>query len=111
MYATTRQFLDYFNLKNLDQLPALAEIRDFDTLTAELGFTDLKEDVEQEADPATPESPENDEDEPVIPAIAAPANEDLDPDADPDPQQETVLAEPPDTADGDDGEPPLAAPA
>lgn len=42
MYATTRQFLDYFNLKNLDQLPALAEIRDLDTLTAELGFTDLQ---------------------------------------------------------------------
>ncbi|MFT6051180.1 MAG: segregation and condensation protein B [Halioglobus sp.] len=50
MYATTRQFLDYFNLKTLDQLPALAEIRDFDTLTAELGFTDLEESpVEQEA--------------------------------------------------------------
>jgi len=40
MYATTRQFLDYFNLKNLDQLPALAEIRDLDTLNAELGFSD-----------------------------------------------------------------------
>lgn len=38
MYATTKQFLDYFNLKSLDQLPALAEIRDFETLTAELGF-------------------------------------------------------------------------
>ena len=38
MYATTRQFLDYFNLKNLDQLPALAEIRDLETLNAELGF-------------------------------------------------------------------------
>ncbi|PID55072.1 MAG: SMC-Scp complex subunit ScpB [Gammaproteobacteria bacterium] len=41
MYATTRQFLDYFNLKTLDQLPALAEIRDLETLTAELGFVDL----------------------------------------------------------------------
>ncbi|MBN7798918.1 SMC-Scp complex subunit ScpB [Parahaliea mediterranea] len=40
MYATTRQFLDYFNLKNLDQLPALAEIRDLETLNAELGFSD-----------------------------------------------------------------------
>lgn len=40
MYATTRQFLDYFNLKNLDQLPALAEIRDLETLNAELGFTE-----------------------------------------------------------------------
>lgn len=43
MYATTKQFLDYFNLKSLDQLPALAEIRDFESLTAELGFTDLTE--------------------------------------------------------------------
>lgn len=34
MYATTRQFLDYFNLKTLDQLPALAEIRDLETLNA-----------------------------------------------------------------------------
>ena len=38
MYATTRGFLDYFNLKSLDQLPALAEIRDLETLNAELGF-------------------------------------------------------------------------
>ena len=38
MYATTRQFLDYFNLKSLDQLPALADIRDLETLNAELGF-------------------------------------------------------------------------
>jgi len=43
MYATTRAFLDYFNLKSLDQLPALAEIRDFDTLTQELGFDPIPE--------------------------------------------------------------------
>ena len=42
MYATTKQFLDYFNLKSLDQLPALAEIRDLDTLNAELGFGELQ---------------------------------------------------------------------
>lgn len=40
MYATTRQFLDYFNLKSLDQLPALPEIRDLETLNAELGFSE-----------------------------------------------------------------------
>lgn len=38
LYATTRQFLDYFNLKSLDELPALAEIRDIDKLNAELDF-------------------------------------------------------------------------
>src|SRR6056300_242410 len=40
MFATTRHFLDYFNLKSLDQLPPLAEVRDFETLNAELGFAD-----------------------------------------------------------------------
>jgi len=36
MYATTRQFLDYFNLKSLDQLPPLAEIKELDNLSGEL---------------------------------------------------------------------------
>lgn len=34
MYATTRQFLDYFNLKTLDELPALAELRNLDEIEA-----------------------------------------------------------------------------
>lgn len=38
MYATTRGFLDYFNLKNLDQLPSLAAIRDLDSISTELGL-------------------------------------------------------------------------
>ena len=36
MYATTRDFLDYFNLKSLEELPALSEIRDFDKISEEL---------------------------------------------------------------------------
>ena len=40
MYATTKQFLDYFSLKKLDELPTLAEIRDLDTINAELDFGD-----------------------------------------------------------------------
>ena len=51
MYATTRQFLDYFNLKSLDQLPALAEIRDLETLNAELGFTEPAQAAEGEGGP------------------------------------------------------------
>tara|TARA_R110001592_G_scaffold126336_1_gene337400 strand:+ start:12602 stop:13450 length:849 start_codon:yes stop_codon:yes gene_type:complete len=54
MYATTRQFLDYFSLKTLDQLPALADIRDLETLNAELGFSDPA--TEAESDDAVPES-------------------------------------------------------
>ncbi|MGD8176471.1 SMC-Scp complex subunit ScpB [Marinimicrobium sp. ARAG 43.8] len=36
LYATTRQFLDYFNLKSLDELPSLGEIRDLNELNAAL---------------------------------------------------------------------------
>ncbi|NNL56504.1 MAG: SMC-Scp complex subunit ScpB [Pseudomonadales bacterium] len=38
IYATTRQFLDYFNLKSLDQLPPLAEIRELGTISRELNI-------------------------------------------------------------------------
>lgn len=38
MYATTRRFLDYFNLKNLEDLPTLAEIRDLDSMNEELAL-------------------------------------------------------------------------
>jgi len=38
LYATTRQFLDYFNLKSLDQLPSLSEIRDIEKINEELMF-------------------------------------------------------------------------
>ena len=40
LYATTRAFLDYFNLKSLDELPTLAEIRDLDTINRELELND-----------------------------------------------------------------------
>lgn len=38
LYATTRQFLDYFNLKSLDELPSLNEIKDFDKFDSQLDF-------------------------------------------------------------------------
>jgi segregation and condensation protein B len=36
MYATTKTFLDYFNLKNLDELPSLDEIREMDDANQKL---------------------------------------------------------------------------
>jgi segregation and condensation protein B len=36
IYATTKQFLDYFGLKSLEQLPALADIRDLDVIGREV---------------------------------------------------------------------------
>ena len=38
LYATTRNFLDDFNLQGLDQLPPLSEIRDSDFFNNELGL-------------------------------------------------------------------------
>jgi segregation and condensation protein B len=38
LFGTTRAFLDYFNLKTLDELPTLAEIRDLEALEPELAF-------------------------------------------------------------------------
>ena len=36
LFGTTRNFLDYFNLKSLDQLPTLAEIRDLEDIEPQL---------------------------------------------------------------------------
>jgi segregation and condensation protein B len=38
LFGTTRQFLDYFNLKSLDQLPTLAEIREIADLDPQLAL-------------------------------------------------------------------------
>ena len=38
MFGTTKEFLDYFSLKSLDELPTLADIRDIASLEAELDF-------------------------------------------------------------------------
>ena len=66
IYATTRQFLDYFNLKSLDQLPPLAEIRDLNTISRELNIDLPVEDIK----PANDESNEADiVTLPVTPAV------------------------------------------
>ncbi|MFP1684190.1 SMC-Scp complex subunit ScpB [Alloalcanivorax sp. C16-1] len=49
MFATTRQFLDYFDLKSLEDLPPLSEIKDLDKLNEELALSDAPdEDDDQE---------------------------------------------------------------
>lgn len=40
LYGTTREFLDYFNLASLDDLPSLAEIKDLDKAYPELALID-----------------------------------------------------------------------
>lgn len=48
LYATTKEFLDYFNLKTLNELPTLAEIRDLDSINRELELLDPDKVVEDE---------------------------------------------------------------
>jgi segregation and condensation protein B len=61
LYATTRQFLDYFNLKSLEELPSLSEIRDLDELNpvldlgeSGLGEKDTDPPILDEAPPTEP---------------------------------------------------------
>lgn len=61
LYATTRQFLDYFGMRSLDDLPTLAEIRDLDSINREL---DLRQQAaEQEIKLRLTETPDETEPE------------------------------------------------
>ena len=40
MYATTREFLDYFNLTSLEELPPLADVKELEDLEPELSLED-----------------------------------------------------------------------
>ena len=51
MYATTREFLDYFNLKSLDQLPPLADVKDLETMTSALPLEEFHDSRGEENEP------------------------------------------------------------
>ncbi len=54
MLGTTRLFLDYFNLKSLDELPSLAEIKSLDQVSLQLDLLkSLPPGSEAQPDPAT----------------------------------------------------------
>jgi len=55
LYGTTKEFLDYFNLKSLDQLPTLAEIRDLDSIHPELALDEMAEQDSDELNAAEPD--------------------------------------------------------
>jgi len=50
LYGTTKAFLDYFNLKKLDQLPTLAEIKDLDSIHPELELDDNAQTHDENSD-------------------------------------------------------------
>ncbi len=62
LYGTTKEFLDYFNLKSLDQLPTLAEIKDLDSIHPELA---LDENI-QESSEENPERSDDDDAKDIV---------------------------------------------
>lgn len=67
MYATTRDFLDYFGLKKLDELPPLAELRDLDAISVELDFglmeqpsAELPEEADEHEETTDADAPHDD---------------------------------------------------
>jgi segregation and condensation protein B len=96
LLGTTREFLDYFGLKSLDQLPTLAELRDVETIgvqlelpggeappdalaettaeTIEAASSEPSEDVEMSADAAGAD--DSDEDSEASPTLVASGEDD-----------------------------------
>ena len=58
LYATTKEFLDYFGLKKLDDLPPLSEIRDLDDLNVALELPEPgpQAELQEQAAPEDPDS-------------------------------------------------------
>ena len=43
LYSTTKEFLNYFNLKSLEDLPALSELKDIDAINEQLNLSEALE--------------------------------------------------------------------
>lgn len=70
MFGTTKQFLDYFSLKKLDDLPPLADLSDWESLRVQLNLPEVEEQSVTEfpelAVAAVEMSPEPEEDLPDL---------------------------------------------
>jgi len=98
LFGTTKAFLDYFNLKSLDQLPPLSEIRDIEEIDPQLAFASrdnaIPATLADDSDPGTdthgdtphpgedsPETTESDDDDVVDVHGDTPHPGETDPDA------------------------------
>jgi len=79
MFGTTRNFLDYFGLKTLDDLPPLADLSDWESLRVQLNLPEVEDDVAT-ADDVTVDVPvlyaEDDEEDDAESAMADEAGAD-----------------------------------
>ena len=88
LLGTTREFLDYFGLRSLDQLPTLAELRDVETIGVQLELPGgemptevLEVDAASEvapddADVSVDAAPSEDADDSASPSLVASADDD-----------------------------------
>jgi segregation and condensation protein B len=120
LLGTTREFLDYFGLKSLDQLPTLAELRDVETIGVQLELpggetvanpeSSETVDTELEASAEEGESDESNEDDDADAAASDGSTDDpeLSADADEldDDETPTLVASADDDAERRFGEPP-----
>lgn len=101
LLGTTREFLDYFGLKSLDQLPTLAELKDVETIGVqlELGADQPQAAAGSEGVEASDEAAETAEGEAVA-SSEAQASEAESADAETESEEETVAETDSDTGDG-----------
>jgi segregation and condensation protein B len=82
LLGTTREFLDYFNLKKLDDLPTLAQLKELEDLRVQLTLpgaeagvlTESQESLDAAADL---DSPADDDEEPGLESAAEPRSQGL----------------------------------
>jgi segregation and condensation protein B len=70
LFGTTRGFLDYFNLKSLDELPTLSEIRDIEEFEPQLSLAPPTEAADAPADGGGDDSADDTGRDPTLPAPA-----------------------------------------
>ncbi len=62
LYSTTKKFLDYFNLKSLEDLPPLSELKDIDAINEQLILSETSETGNPESKTVASEEIDEDED-------------------------------------------------
>lgn len=56
LYSTTKEFLNYFNLKSLEELPALSELKDIDAINEQLNLSQGLEQTDSNTETSTDEA-------------------------------------------------------
>ncbi len=77
LLATTKEFLNYFGLKTLNDLPTLAEIKDMDSINCELDLGEPDGKPEEQADTTTEDQESEESSADVIPLDVSVSGEEV----------------------------------